>query len=102
MTCVSLPVGRLRRNRLSSPLSRITLSTYLPSGEIAARAALPVFVICVMVNWGRGAGEGGGEREYTRNPAAQSRISIASIPAATPNLRCFAAAMMAELLACEG
>jgi len=49
MTWVSLPVGTLRSHRLCIPLSSVTLRTYLPSGEIAACAALPEFVICVMV-----------------------------------------------------
>jgi hypothetical protein len=39
-THLSLPVATLRRQRLSAPLSSITLSTYLPSGDVAARAAL--------------------------------------------------------------
>ena len=46
-TCVLLPVGTLRSQRLSFPLSFITLTTYLPSGEMAAPVALPELVTCV-------------------------------------------------------
>jgi hypothetical protein len=44
---VSLPVGTFRSQRLCWPLSFWTFRTYLPSGETAARAALPVLVIWV-------------------------------------------------------
>src|SRR5271165_841388 len=70
MTWVSLPVGRLRNQRLSIPLSSITLTTYLPSGEMAARAALPEFVTCVMVNfWKRRRRVGRCNKEHGLNAA---------------------------------
>ena len=56
-------LGTLRSHKLSSPLSSITLSTYLPSGEIAARAALPVFVTCVTVKFPNGLRAGRCKRE---------------------------------------
>ena len=42
-----LPVGTLRSHRLCFPLSFTTLTTYLPSGEMAAAVALPELVTCV-------------------------------------------------------
>ena len=46
-TWVLLPLGTLRSHRLCFPLSLTTLTTYFPSGEMAATAALPEFVTCV-------------------------------------------------------
>src|ERR1700730_1938495 len=44
ITCVSLLVGRLCSHRPCSPLLLITVSTYLPSGEMAVSAALPELI----------------------------------------------------------
>jgi hypothetical protein len=48
---VSLLVGRLRSHRLCNPLLLMTVSTYLPSGEIAVSVAFPDVVTWVIVNF---------------------------------------------------
>ena len=54
-TCVSLPVATLRSQRLFSPLSFITVSTYLASGDMAATTARLELVTWVMVKFWKGA-----------------------------------------------
>src|SRR6266404_2998728 len=53
--CVLLEVGMWRIHSVCSPLLSATCTTYLPSGEIAARLALPESVSRVMVKLRNGA-----------------------------------------------
>ena len=54
MTCVSLLVGTWRSTRLDFPASFNSLRMYFPSGEIAARADLPLLVICEIEKFWKG------------------------------------------------
>src|SRR5579863_5918311 len=96
-TWASLPVATLRSQRLFSPLSFITVSTYFASGDMAATTARLELVSWVMAKFWKGAEAARCSREYAPNPAAPKINSTAIVPTVTANL-CFLAAAIAELL----
>src|SRR5215831_5891549 len=81
-TCVSLPVATLRSQRLFSPLSSSTVSTYFPSSEIAVTTARLELVTCVIAKFRNGVGAVRCSSKYQPSPAAARMIAAAVI--ATP------------------
>ncbi len=75
MTWVSLPVGMLRSQRLSRPLSRMAMSRNFPSGEMAVRRALPEVVAGVMEYWAKGRGALDVRKERSTKAAGTSSRS---------------------------
>src|SRR6267143_6256280 len=100
ITCVSLLVGRLCSHRACSPLLLITVSTYLPSGEMAVSPAWPELVTWVIVKFWKWATLVRCSSEYTPNTAAARTVSPATAIPVAPHLCCFTAATTAELPCC--
>src|ERR1700747_611215 len=99
-TCVSLPVATLRSQRLFSPLSSITVSTYLPSGEIEVTTARLEFVTWVMAKFWKGIGSPRCSSQY--KPTAAAATTMSAPVAAAPYQRrrgCTAGATVALPLA---
>src|SRR6267378_6075676 len=81
-TWVSLPVATLRSQRLFSPLSSITVSTYFPSGDMAVTVARLELVTCVMAKFWNGVGAARRSSKYKPTPAATRMMSaaVAAVP----------------------
>ena len=97
---MSLLVGRLRSHRPCSPLLLITVSTYLPSGEMAVSPALPELVTWLIVKVWKCAPLVRCTSEYTPKTAAAKTVSPATAIPVAPHLCCFTAATTAELPCC--
>ena len=75
---MSLPVATLRSQRLFSPLSFITVSTYFASGDMAATTARLELVTWVMAKFWKGAetrGEGWNKHQIQPRPELPARRS---------------------------